>query len=256
MPQDRAAALIFFGDDRDVLHDSSLNHLALGLRVINTRKLTPSKAESALLEPFIGLPLERIYVPVSADDFAVATAEIKAAGVAGFDTESKPVFDRGVVSDGPHVVQFALENCAYLFQLHRAECRPCLAELLKSEAVLKVGFDLKSDRGQIHAKLGVALGAVLDLNLVFRADGHRNTTGVRAAVALVFNQKFHKSKAVTTSNWSVQLLSPKQLLYAANDAYAALKVLRELNRPYEDLPIAGLAARRTGEAMSFGSTDT
>ena len=256
MPQDRAAALIFFGDDRDVLHDSSLSHLALGLRVINTRKLTPSKAESALLEPFIGLPLERIYVPVSADDFAVATAEIKAAGVAGFDTESKPVFDRGVVSDGPHVVQFALENCAYLFQLHRAECRPCLAELLKSEAVLKVGFDLKSDRGQIHAKLGVALGAVLDLNLVFRADGHRNTTGVRAAVALVFNQKFHKSKAVTTSNWSVQLLSPKQLLYAANDAYAALKVLRELNRPYEDLPIAGLAVRRTGEAMSFGSTDT
>ena len=243
-------------DDRDVLHDSALSHLTLGFRVINTRKLTPSKAQSALLEPFIGLPLERIYVPVSADDFAAATAEIKAAGVAGFDTESKPVFDRGVVSDGPHVVQFALENCAYLFQLHRAECRPFLAELLKSEAVLKVGFDLKSDRGQIHAKLGVALGAVLDLNLVFRADGHRNTTGVRAAVALVFNQKFHKSKAVTTSNWSVQLLSPKQLLYAANDAYAALKVLRELNRPYEDLPIAGLTARRTGEAMSFGSTDT
>ena len=256
MPQDRAIALIFFGDDRDVLHDSTLSHLTLGFRVINTRKLTPSKAQSALLEPFIGLPLERIYVPVSADDFAAATAEIKAAGVAGFDTESKPVFDRGVVSDGPHVVQFALENCAYLFQLHRAECRPFLAELLKSEAVLKVGFDLKSDRGQIHAKLGVALGAVLDLNLVFRADGHRNTTGVRAAVALVFNQKFHKSKAVTTSNWSVQLLSPKQLLYAANDAYAALKVLRELNRPYEDLPIAGLTARRTGEAMSFGSTDT
>ena len=210
---------------------------------MNTRKLTPSKAESALLEPFVGLPLERIYVPVTAADFAAATAAIKAAGVAGFDTESKPVFDRGVVSDGPHVVQFALADCAYLFQPHRAEGRPFLAELLQSEAVLKVGFDLKSDRGQIHAKLGVTLGAVLDLNFVFRADGHRNTTGVRAAVALVFNQKFHKSKAVTTSNWSVHALSPKQMLYAANDAYAALKVLMELNRPYDDLPIAGLSAR-------------
>ena len=219
------------------------------------RKLTPSKAESALLEPFVGLGLERIYVPVTRDDFVAATADIAAAGVAGFDTESRPVFDRGVASDGPHVVQFALENCAYLFQLHRAECRPFLAELLQSEAVLKVGFDLKSDRGQIHAKLGVALGAVLDLNLVFRADGHRNTTGVRAAVALVFNQKFHKSKAVTTSNWSVQELSPKQRLYAANDAYAALKVLMELNRPYSDLPIAGLSSRREGESLSFGSTE-
>lgn len=217
------------------------------------RKLTPSKAESALLEPFVGLPLERIYVPVTAEDFAGATAAIMAAGVAGFDTESKPVFDRGVVSDGPHVVQFALANCAYLFQTHRAECRPFLAELLQSERVLKVGFDLKSDRGQIHAKLGISLAAVLDLNLVFRADGHRNTTGVRAAVALVFNQKFHKSKAVTTSNWSVQTLSPKQMLYAANDAYAALKVLIELNRAYDDLPIAGLSVRRTGESLRFGA---
>jgi ribonuclease D len=215
--------------------------------VISTRKLTPSKAESALLEPFVGLALERIYVPVTADDFAEATAAIKAAGVAGFDTESKPVFDRGVVSDGPHVVQFALANCAYLFQLHRAECRPYLADLLQSQAVLKVGFDLKSDRGQINAKLGVILSAVLDLNVVFRADGHRNTTGVRAAVALVFNQKFHKSKAVTTSNWAVQTLSPKQLLYAANDAYAALKVLIELDRPYDSLPIAGLTSRCLSE---------
>ena len=217
------------------------------------RQLTPSKAESALLEPFIGLPLECIFVPTTADDCAAATAAIMAAGVAGFDTESKPVFDRGVVSDGPHVVQFALENCAYLFQWHRAECRPFLATLLQSEAVLKVGFDLKSDRGQIHAKLGVALGAVLDLNLVFRADGHRNTTGVRAAVALVFNQKFHKSKAVTTSNWAVQELSPKQLLYAANDAYAALKVLTQLGRAYDELPIAGLRARRVGEFITFGT---
>jgi ribonuclease D len=98
------------------------------------------------------------------------------------------------------------------------------------------------------------LGVVLDLNLVFRADGHRNTTGVRAAVALVFNQRFHKSKAVTTSNWSVAELSPKQMLYAANDAYAALMVLNELNRSYDDLPIAGLTARRAEERLSFGRT--
>ena len=215
------------------------------------RKLTPSKAESALLEPFTGLPLERIYVPVTVADFAAATAAITAAGVAGFDTESKPVFDRGVQSDGPHVVQFALADCAYLFQPYRTECRPFLAELLQSEAVLKVGFDLKSDRGQIHAKLGVTLGAVLDLNLLFRADGHRNTTGVRAAVALVFNQKFHKSKAVTTSNWSLHELSPKQRLYAANDAYAALKVLHQLDRPRDQLPIAGLTAQRATEPLTL-----
>ena len=208
---------------------------------IVTRKPTPSKAESAMLEPFVGLPLERIYVPVTAADFAAATAAIKSAGVVGFDTESKPIFERGVISDGPHVVQFALESSAYIFQLHHPQCRTSLIEILESESVLKVGFGLRSDHKEIRAKFGVTLRAVLDLNDVFNKDGHRGTTGARAAVAMVMNQKFHKSKAVSTSNWAAARLSPKQLLYAANDAYVAIRMLMAMNRPRDQLPIAGLS---------------
>jgi hypothetical protein len=54
---------------------------------------------------------------------------------------------------------------------------------------------------------------------------------------LVFKQRFSKSRHVTTSNWSQHELTPKQMLYAANDAYAALKVLEALNLPREDFPI-------------------
>jgi ribonuclease D len=78
---------------------------------------------------------------------------------------------------------------------------------------------------------------VLDLSTVFRQDGYKNTTGVRAAVAIVLNQKFHKSKKVTTSNWAAPQLTESQLIYAANDAFGALKVLTALNRPHQDLPI-------------------
>ena len=56
------------------------------------KKVAPTKAEIALLEPFIGLTLERIHVPTSREEFASAAAEIKAAGIVGFDTESKPTF--------------------------------------------------------------------------------------------------------------------------------------------------------------------
>ncbi len=205
-------------------------------------KPAPSKSESALLAPFATLPLDRIYVPTSATEFAAAAAAIKVADMVGFDTESKPIFDRGVISDGPHVVQFSLDDCAYIFQLHRADCRAFLVEILESESVLKVGFGLRSDHKEIRAKLGVTLRAVLDMNDVFRREGHRGTTGARAAVAMVMKQKFHKSKAVTTSNWSLPQLSPKQLLYAANDAYVAIKVLRAMRMPREKLPIAGLSA--------------
>lgn len=192
------------------------------------------------MEPFAGLTLDCIHVPTNAEEFAAAATEIAAAGLVGFDTESRPTFVVGDVSEGPHVVQFALHDKAYLFQLHRAEGLPFLLELLQSEQVLKVGFGLRSDGKHIRAKLGVHFNAVVDLNTVFSMDGYHKEMGVRAAVGLVLKRRFAKSRHVTTSNWSQPRLNPQQLLYAANDAYAALKVLEALDLPREDLPIMGL----------------
>lgn len=199
------------------------------------KKPVPSKAETALLAPFVGLPLERIHVPATKGQFASASADIRASGIVGFDTESKPTFVTGTASEGPHIVQFALRSQAYIFQLHQADCRSYLVELLESEDVLKVGFGLKSDRGQIQTKLGVELRAVIDLNHVFREDGYGGSLGVRAAVGIVLKQRFHKSKKITTSNWARPQLTAKQLLYATNDAFAALKVLEALNVTREEL---------------------
>jgi len=205
-------------------------------------KSTPSKAESALLKPFETLDLQRIFVPDSQEECASASAAIFAAGIAGFDTESRPTFNKGEVSAGPHVVQFALHDKAFIFQLNRPECLPYLLELLQSPAVLKVGFGLQSDHAHIRRKLGVALAAVLDMNAIFRKQGYGGSTGVRAAVALVLQQKFHKSKHVTTSNWAATQLNDRQLIYAANDAYAALEVLNALDLPRADWPITGISA--------------
>ena len=129
-------------------------------------------------------------------------AEIKAAGIVGFDTESKPTFVTGDVSEGPHVVQFALHDKAYLFQLHRTEGHPFLLDLLQSEDVIKAGFGLRSDRKHIRAKLGVHFNSVVDINTVFSMDGYHKEMGVRGAVGLVLKQRFAKPRHVTTSNWS------------------------------------------------------
>lgn len=202
-------------------------------------KQVPTKDEIALLPPFVGLALKHIHVPQNREEFAAAAVRIKAAGVVGFDTESRPTFAAGEVSDGPHLVQFALPDRAYLFQLHRTEGLPFLLELLQSKKLVKVGFGLKSDGKHIRAKLGVEPAGVVDLNTVFSMDGYHKEMGVRAAVALVFRQRFAKSRKVTTSNWSQPQLTPQQLLYAANDAWAALKVLEALALPRAALPIVG-----------------
>lgn len=203
---------------------------------------TPNRTQINLLLPFEGLRLNCIFVPSTVEQFASAVDEIKAEKVVGFDTESKPVFTTGVFNHGPHIVQFATRTKAFIFQLHRPECHPFLIEILQSSDILKVGFALKSDQVHLRNKLGVQLRAVLDMNTVFHADGYIKETGVKTAVAIVFNRKFHKSKKDTTSNWALPQLTEKQLLYAANDAWAALMVLLKLNRPYKDLPITGLTA--------------
>ena len=65
---------------------------------------------------------------------------------------------------------------------------------------------------------------MLELNTVFRQRGYRKDMGVKGAVAVLFNQRFIKSKKAATSNWALPQLTQSQLIYAANDAYAAARV--------------------------------
>lgn len=191
--------------------------------------LAPTKAETGLLPLFAGLPPERIHLPKTKAECHAASAAILAAGVAGFDTESKPTFQAGEKSTGPHLVQFALTDCAYLFQIRLAECRKTAADLIASERVRKVGFGLGNDHGQIRNRLGVPLRNVLDLDQVFRKRGYKGTIGVRGAMGALLLRNFPKSKATTTSNWAAVELTPRQCAYAANDAYAALKIMEALD---------------------------
>ncbi|MDF1824766.1 MAG: 3'-5' exonuclease domain-containing protein 2 [Verrucomicrobiales bacterium] len=190
--------------------------------------IAPTKAETAQLPPFPGLSREQIHVPATRGECERAADEIFAAGLGGFDTEAKPTFRAGQKSDGPHVVQFALTDKAYLFQLHRSECEEVVADLIASKEVLKVGFGLKNDHGQIRSRLGITLNHVLDLDQVFRKLGYRGQIGVRGAMGALLKLGFKKSKSITTSNWAAPELRPAQMLYAANDAFAALKIMEAL----------------------------
>ncbi|MFA7344126.1 MAG: 3'-5' exonuclease [Terrimicrobiaceae bacterium] len=200
------------------------------------RPVAPTKAETALLRPFPGLSPDRIHVPKTKAECGAAAGEIHAAGVAGFDTEAKPTFRAGEKSGGPHVVQFALTDKAFIFQLHRQDCQKAAADLIASEHVLKVGFGLKNDHGQILNRLGVKPNAVLDLDHIFRKRGYKGQIGVRAAMGAVLQLSFPKSKSITTSNWAATELTRRQLLYAANDAFAALKIMEALDLKPAEIP--------------------
>ncbi len=195
---------------------------------MHKQDLTPSKEQIALLPEFARLGLDRIVLVSTAAQAHAARTELCTSKVWGFDTESKPTFVKEQVSDGPHVVQLATLERAWVFQLFDPECSASVAQLLALPGYTKAGFGLGDDRKRIQSKLGVQAADVLDLNTVFRERGYRKDMGVKGAVALMFTQRFIKSKKAATSNWAVPRLSDGQLIYAANDAYAAMCVFGAL----------------------------
>ena len=205
---------------------------------MTTNRLLPIPREDVLkLEPFEGLGLEHIRLPLSTAELAAAREELLASPFLGFDTEVKPTFKAGEALRGPDVVQFSNGTRAYVLQMHETGSEMLVREILAAPHVVKVGFDLRSDQKQLMHRLGVHAQPLLDLDFVFRARGYPKSIGVKAAIALLFNQRLMKSKRVTTSNWSKRELDQRQVLYAANDAYAAWAVLDALGLPAHELPI-------------------
>jgi len=195
---------------------------------MHIRHSTPDKDTIALLPPFERLGLDRIALVNTPTQAREARSALTDALAWGFDTESKPTFRVGEVSDGPHILQLATPGRAWVFQLHDTVCRDIAAELLAMPGFVKAGFGLGDDRKRIISKLGVEPAGVLELNTVFRERGYRKDMGVKGAVAVLFNQRFMKSKKAATSNWANAQLSESQLVYAANDAYAAIRVYNAL----------------------------
>ncbi len=189
---------------------------------------TPDKEQINLLETFDRLGLAQIALVSTPEQAAAALQALQSESALGFDTESKPTFAKNEASTGPHIVQLSTLHKAWIFQLEDAACRSAVGELLESPGIIKAGFGLGDDKKRITYKLGVDLQGVLDLNAVFREKGYRKDMGVRGAVAVMFNKRFIKSKKASTSNWANTRLTEAQIIYAANDAYAAMRVYAAL----------------------------
>lgn len=188
------------------------------------RLTAPSKEQSLLLPDFAPLPDAAIHLPTTPDAFAAARIALLQQTALGFDTESKPRFHVSQKDTGPHLVQFATLTQAWLLQMHHEAARQLACDVLAAPHICKAGFGLDNDRSSLQGRLGLALQNVEDLDRVFKRYGYGNSVGARAAIALVLSQSFRKSKRITTSNWAAAHLSPTQIRYAANDAYAAAQV--------------------------------
>ena len=188
----------------------------------------PSKEQIQALPVFQNLPMQQIHLIHNIEQCLALEQELKSCALLGFDTESKPTFAKGEVSTGPHLIQLASHDSAYLFQIN-PEILEFLKPVFESRDQIKVGFGLKND-AHLFRKKGIELNSVIELSKCFFAFGFTNPMGLKNAMALLFQVNFPKSKKISTSNWARKTLTPAQIQYAAADAYAPVLVFEELYR--------------------------
>ena len=155
-----------------------------------------------------------------------ACAELRQAGVIGFDTETRPSFWAGVVHRVA-LLQLSTRDTAYLFRLNRIPlARPILA-LLEDAKVTKVGAAIAGDLHALHELRHFRERGFVDLQQLAPQWGIEEKS-VRKLSAIVLGQRV--SKAQRLSNWEAQKLTPKQQLYAATDAWVCERIYDRLLR--------------------------
>lgn len=186
----------------------------------------PSKEQILSFPRFQNLPLNKIIVINTLEQCHKISEELSKVTLLGFDTESKPTFTKGEVQTGPHLIQLATAEKAYLFQVS-PEILNFLKPFLENTNQLKVGFGLKNDL-HLFRKKGIELHSVIELSKRFSSFGITNPLGIKNAMALLFQVHFPKSKSVSTSNWAKKNLTIPQIQYAAADAYAPVLIFKAL----------------------------
>lgn len=192
----------------------------------------PTKDQIRELPIYTGISLENIIIVTKKKDAISAIAELEKHTCLGFDTESKPCFKKGEVSDGPHLIQLATKSQVFLFPTKFYSNFSDLDKILSDPKIKKVGFGLKEDKKLLLSKFGIKLVNAGELSSkVSHFMDVKQPVGARVAVAMFFSQRL--PTVAQKSNWSIFPLNENQKKYAANDAHIALLIELEIEKSYE-----------------------
>ena len=171
----------------------------------------------------------RIYVIQTEGEAEKAVACLSAAPVVGIDSETRPSFMKGR-SHKVALLQLSTDECCFLFRLNVIGLVQPLIEFLENPSVLKIGLSLKDDFMMLRQRAPFTPQNYVELQEYVRNFGIQDRS-LQKIYAILFKEKISKSQRL--SNWEADVLSDKQKLYAATDAWACLNIyrlLKELER--------------------------
>jgi len=180
------------------------------------------------------LPIERfegeIVLIEKKEEIRKALKELEKAKLIGLDTETRPAFEKGE-SYRVALIQLATEKKVFLIRLHHTGFSKSLINFLSNPAITKVGVGLEHDLRNLRKICPFEPAGFIDLSktatsLGIKTPGLRSMAGMFLAIRL--------SKKEQRSNWERDALSPSQIVYAATDAWIALKLYHVLTHLEEE----------------------
>ena len=153
-----------------------------------------------------------------------ALDEINQFSAVGFDTEARPTFKKGQIRN-VSLIQVATDEKVYLLRLLPAALNDKLIEFLENEDLVKIGIGLNDDYNLLNRLRSFRPQGFLDLNKEVAELGAQSI-GARNLAAMILGIRI--SKSAQTSNWENQTLTPKQIRYAATDAWICLEIYQQL----------------------------
>lgn len=158
---------------------------------------------------------------------AKAVEQIRAANtMIGFDTETRPSFTKGV-THRVSLIQLSVGNTAYLFRLKKmGGVSPELAALLTDPNCIKVGLATGDDFANIRKwDKNLFPKGVVEIQGLVKNYGIEDMS-LAKIYGILFRKKISKRQRLT--NWDADVLTDKQIQYAALDAVACVEIYNEL----------------------------
>ena len=149
--------------------------------------------------------------------------------IVGIDTETRPSFRKGVQYN-VSLLQISTGDTCFLFRLNRIGLPLCIIDFLENEDIMKIGLSLHDDYQALAKREPFYAGSFLDLQKYVTAFGIEEMS-LQKIFAIIFGQRISKSQQLT--NWESDVLTDKQKLYAATDAWACLTIYNHLKTIYK-----------------------
>lgn len=168
----------------------------------------------------------RIITIDTVEDTDKAVKALSKEAILGIDTETRPSFRKGVVHE-VSLIQLSTTDTCFLIRLNRVKMPDSLILLLENKDITKVGISLHDDYQALSKRRKFKAENFLDLQKVVKEYGIEEMS-LQKIYAIVFGERISKSQRLT--NWENDVLTDKQKVYAATDAWACLRLYNQLKQ--------------------------